>query len=98
MWTMRAGTAIGGQGATVRTREVAENPLLTLRVDEVDSARLLVRLQLGDEAQARVDRFDEGAVVVRDLVPKLLDDRVGVIGHGESRLAMQWLRTARPSC
>src|SRR6266550_1548467 len=78
---------VRGQRAAVRTRQVAEDPLLTLRVDEVDPARLLVRLQLRNEAQPRVDRLDERPVIVRDLVAELLDDWVGVIGHAESRLA-----------
>src|SRR5262249_41765932 len=61
----------------VRAREVLQHPLLALRVDERQPARLLVALQARAELEARVDRLDDRAVVVGDLLPELPDQRVG---------------------
>jgi hypothetical protein len=63
--------ALRGKGAAVRARDVTQHPLLAVGIDEVEAARFLVALQLGDEPQARVDRLDQGSIVVRDLLAEL---------------------------
>ena len=83
--------------------EIPEDPLLALGIDESDPARLLVGLQLRHEPEPLVQRLDERAVVVRDLLPVLADDGVCVLVHGPERLpgtttlAAPWPRTDRPS-
>ena len=73
--------AVARERAAVCAREVLQHPLLAVGVDEREPARLLVALQARDELQARVHRLDDRAVVVRDLLPELADERV-VLGHG----------------
>src|SRR4051794_10116083 len=62
--------------AAICSRQVLQHPLFALGVDEVDSARFLVTLEARDEAEAGVDRIDDRAIGVRDLLSKLLDQRV----------------------
>src|SRR5215212_3461950 len=57
---------VGGQRAAVRALEVAQHPLLALRVDEADAVRLLVALQARDELEPLVQRLHQLAVVVGD--------------------------------
>src|SRR6478672_3505201 len=66
----------GRKGPAVRAAQVLQHPLLTLGVDERHPARLLVALQPRDELQPRVDRLDDRAVVVGDLLSQLPDQRV----------------------
>ena len=73
--------AVARERPAVRAREVLQHPLLAVVIDERHAARLLVALQPRDELQARVDRLDDRAVGVRDLLPELADERV-VLGHG----------------
>jgi len=59
--------------------EVAEHPLLPLRVDERQSARLLVGLELCHELQPGVDRLDDPPVGVGDLLAQLADQGIVVL-------------------
>src|SRR5438067_578784 len=73
--------ALGRDRPLVGPRQVLEDPLLSRHVDEIDAAGLLVVLQARDEPQALVQRLDERAVVVRDLLAELTDDRVCALVH-----------------
>ena len=66
-------------GPAVRASQLAEHRPLALGIEEADPARLLVRLDLRDQLQPGVDRVDDRAVGVRDLLAELAED--GVVGR-----------------
>ena len=67
---------VGRHRPAVRALEVAQHPLLALRVDEADSARLLVALQPRHELEPLVEGLDQLPVVVGDRLAELAHDRV----------------------
>ncbi len=69
--------ALAGQRPAVGACHVPQHPLLALGVDEVQAAGFLIALQLLHEPETDVYRLHERPVVVRDLLAKLADDRVG---------------------
>ncbi len=70
------------QRPAVRAREVAQDPLLALQVDELQALRLLVPLQSSDELESAIEPTDQRAVVVRDLLAELSDQWIAAcLGH-----------------
>src|SRR5205823_6993485 len=71
--------ALRRERSPVRAGQVAEHPLLALGIDEREPARFLVVLQPRDELQPGVDRFDDRAVGIGDLLAQLADHGIVVL-------------------
>src|SRR5215210_2514730 len=79
---VQRGEPTGRERSAVGAQEVLQHELLARGVDEVVAARLLVRLQARNQLEPLVDRRDESAVVVGDLLAQLADERVlRGVGH-----------------